>query len=403
MINQAVPHHPNTRSGNIFVFAFIAITFFTISATAGTRLSNYHILPADTDKIYAGVEHAPQPKGGTDAFEKFFLDNMRYAFSGNTSQLQGRIYLRFVVEKDGSLSSINILTSTSKKITDAAISILKICPNWLPGTQDGKSVRVQHIVPISFDTNINNRADQPVLTRMAPANYSPDAEGVYSSVETSPVPPGGAEGMANFLKRNVHYPAIDKENNVQGRVIVQFIIEKDGSLSNLKAVRTPSATLGEEAIRALRLSPNWEPGKMHGEPVRVRAAVPVNFTLGPVKVNPGEFYESTLSKFIFSNIKYPKKLQDQNVSGMVIVNFIIDLNHNLNGVNILKSAGTELDNEVTTLVQNYQPPPNGPAGTYILVVRFYTNEKPPYEIIPKEILNTGHFVTDMLIMGSRYY
>ncbi len=101
---------------------------------------------------------------------------------------------------------------------------------------------------------------------------------VFSAVEKEPHFPGN---FGAFLARNIHYPAVDKDNNVQGRVFIQFVVEKDGSLSSYKVLRSPSQTLGDEAVRVLNLSPKWIPGYQNGKTVRVMFTVPISFTLAP--------------------------------------------------------------------------------------------------------------------------
>jgi TonB family protein len=81
------------------------------------------------------------------------------------------------------------------------------------------------------------------------------------------------------LAANIKYPAIDREKKITGKVYVTFVIEKDGTLSNVRAVRGPSETTMAEAARAIALSPKWNPGIQRGIPVRVNYTVPVNFTL----------------------------------------------------------------------------------------------------------------------------
>nr|WP_255563665.1 energy transducer TonB [Mucilaginibacter rivuli] len=95
-----------------------------------------------------------------------------------------------------------------------------------------------------------------------------------------PVPPGGLDGFNLFINSKIIYPAEDKKNEVQGRVIAQFVVEKDGSLSNIKILSQPSVTLGNEAIRVLKLSSKWTPGLQNGSAVRVRYTIPINFSLG---------------------------------------------------------------------------------------------------------------------------
>lgn len=96
---------------------------------------------------------------------------------------------------------------------------------------------------------------------------------------TAPVFPGGNDGWITFLRRTVRYPVIARENNIQGQVAVQFIVEADGSLSSFNVLSTPSGDLSKESLRVLSLSPKWKPATKNGRPVRVLFVTPINYTL----------------------------------------------------------------------------------------------------------------------------
>lgn len=104
-------------------------------------------------------------------------------------------------------------------------------------------------------------------------------EKVYDVVEEMPQFPGGPSALFEYLSNNLQYPVVAEENGVQGRVIVTFIVEKDGSISNAKVVKVVDPSLDKEAIRLVESMPNWIPGKQNGEPVRVKYTVPVTFRL----------------------------------------------------------------------------------------------------------------------------
>ncbi len=103
---------------------------------------------------------------------------------------------------------------------------------------------------------------------------------IFTAVETPPSFPGGIEKFYQFLANHIKYPVQAREKSIQGRVIAQFIVEKDGSLSEIKTLREPGYGLGDEAVRVLSISPKWNPGIQNGKPVRVQYTVPVNFSLG---------------------------------------------------------------------------------------------------------------------------
>ena len=112
----------------------------------------------------------------------------------------------------------------------------------------------------------------------APADSTAKEE-VFMVVEQMPEYPGGMKEMLKFLQENVKYPENAMKNNVQGRVIVQFVVEKDGTPTEFKVARSVDPDLDAEALRVLQTMPKWKPGMQRGEVVRVKFTVPVSFKL----------------------------------------------------------------------------------------------------------------------------
>lgn len=113
----------------------------------------------------------------------------------------------------------------------------------------------------------------------APASIAASTEKVYDVVEQMPAYPGGQNGLFNYLSQSIKYPVIAEENGVQGRVIVKFIVERDGSISNIQVVKSVDPSLDKEAVRVTKSMPHWVPGKQNGETVRVYYTMPVTFRL----------------------------------------------------------------------------------------------------------------------------
>lgn len=106
-----------------------------------------------------------------------------------------------------------------------------------------------------------------------------DVNTVFVVVETMPEFPGGQQALFKYLNESVKYPVIAQENNIQGRVIVQFVVERDGSVTDVQVVRSVDPSLDKEAKRVISSMPKWSPGKQRGKAVRVKYTVPVNFKL----------------------------------------------------------------------------------------------------------------------------
>lgn len=102
---------------------------------------------------------------------------------------------------------------------------------------------------------------------------------IYIVVEEQPEFPDGLSAMMKWLKEHISYPAVAQEGRIQGRVIVNFVVEKDGSISNVQVVRGVDPSLDKEAVRVVESMPNWKPGKHKGENARVRFTLPVSFRL----------------------------------------------------------------------------------------------------------------------------
>ena len=103
---------------------------------------------------------------------------------------------------------------------------------------------------------------------------------VFVIVESMPEFPGGQQALFKYLSENVKYPVIAQENGIQGRVVCQFVVNKDGSIDDIEVVRSGGdPSLDKEAVRLIRSMPKWKPGRHKGKAVRVKYAVPVNFKL----------------------------------------------------------------------------------------------------------------------------
>ena len=102
---------------------------------------------------------------------------------------------------------------------------------------------------------------------------------VFDVVEEMPQFPGGQAALLEYLSKNIKYPVVAEENGVQGRVIVTFVVERDGSITDVKVVKSVDPSLDKEATRVVKSMPKWQPGKQNGSAVRVKYTVPVTFRL----------------------------------------------------------------------------------------------------------------------------
>ncbi len=117
------------------------------------------------------------------------------------------------------------------------------------------------------------------ITKEIDANSIDNDNAVFILVEQMPEFPGGQDGVRRFLSATIEYPKEAQARKIKGKVFVSFIIEKDGSVSNVKVMRKVNPLLDEEAVRVIKLMPKWTPGVQRGKPVRVSYTIPINFSL----------------------------------------------------------------------------------------------------------------------------
>jgi TonB family protein len=101
---------------------------------------------------------------------------------------------------------------------------------------------------------------------------------IFMKTEHEPEFRGGIEKLYRYLEKNLRYPAAAKENNIEGKVFVTFVVEKDGSLTDIRILKSLSPETDAEAIRLMQACPKWSPGIQNGRPVRVQYSMPVSFT-----------------------------------------------------------------------------------------------------------------------------
>jgi protein TonB len=118
-----------------------------------------------------------------------------------------------------------------------------------------------------------------VLAQKTVVSQKDQKEEPFDVVEDMPAFPGGMEAMIQFISSNIQYPADAQKQKVDGRVLVNFVVEKDGSITEVKVVKPTFPSLDAEAIRVVKAMPKWKPGYQRGQAVRVQFTMPINFSL----------------------------------------------------------------------------------------------------------------------------
>jgi len=211
----------------------------------------------DDDKVYKEVDIMPQFPGGDSELLKFLSKSIQYPAVAFDNKVEGRVVASYIVEKDGSCTNYEIVKSLEPSLDKEALRILKTMPKWTPGKNDGKTVRVKYTVPVTFRI-------QKELDRLSAA---------------IPQFPGGEPALIQYVARSVSYPQVAQDKGIQGVVTIQFMVETDGSLSNVSIKKGVDSSLDQEAVRVIKSMPKWIPAKKEGKAVRMESELPITFRL----------------------------------------------------------------------------------------------------------------------------
>jgi TonB family protein len=412
-----------------------------------------------SNEIFVVVEQQPEFPGGTKGLMEWLGANIQYPKEAHEKGIEGRVIVNFVVEKDGSVSDVNVVRGQDPLLDAEATRVVPLMPNWTPGLQRGERVRVRYTLPIVFripaidtkgstvighkqSTNDDDNElivmqgsgsmkdvtpqtlslkfgkDKPIyvldgervediesidpkniesisvlknessiakygeegkngvieitsksaIAKSAAIDYAKEKlakspDDVFVVVEEQPQFPGGTQAMMKFLGENIIYPAEAHKNGIQGRVIVNFVVNKDGSLSDINIVRGQDPLLDAEAMRVISTMPNWKPGMQRGEAVNVRYTLPIVFRLQGDKGVEKEKEAVTVSeeksdandkafyKFISKNAKYPVIAQENGIMGFVKASYDVSSNGEVSNIKIVEGADPALDAELTRIIK----------------------------------------------------
>ncbi len=338
------------------------------------------------DKVFTIVQQQPIFRGDIN---KWLVDNIQYPQQAKIDNIQGTVYVSFIVEENGSVSNVKILRGVDSYLDNEGVRVVSMMPKWSPGMQNNQAVRVQYNLPIRF--TLRNGNDNTIITPIKDNNE------VYDNPQMQPKFPGDVN---NYMARNMVYPSDARKNNIQGTVYISFIIEKNGSVSNplvFKGVDGGDA-LNKEALRIVSMMPDWTPGMQNGQMVRTKYMLPVQFELNvsasqPEKSNTSygstqsaadpdgntiqvdqkpEFHGNLLS-FLAANLHYPEQSKTNKIEGSVYTSFVVGTDGVVSGAKIEKSGGSREDMEKEAIRLIYAMPLWKPAmfNGQPLAVRLY--------------------------------
>lgn len=275
-------------TGRIKYALYVSLTFILFCA------DNIGVMAQSADKVNTSpseaqdttvhkvVEQMPEFPGGLGKCMFFLAKHIKYPKEAFNNGEEGRVIVQFVVNRNGRITEEKIVQGVSPSLDAEALRVIKSMPKWKPGTQNGKAVRVLFTLPIAF--KLDNKKDT-TITQVDSIAIKPEdkakanEEKVVYLVEKKPEFPGGMNTFMKWFAKNMKYPEIAQKEKIQGKVIVSFIVEKDGSITNAEVKQSVSPALDAEALRIINTMPAWIPGKVRGKAVRSYYSLPVMFNL----------------------------------------------------------------------------------------------------------------------------
>lgn len=174
----------------------------------------------------------------------------------------------YIVKKDGTLSNVEIIQTEGETVLrDELMRIFNTMPKWHPLklSNDG----TVHSYDM-FNYRLSSSNGEAILSSDAP---------IYTFVDQMPTYRGGVSALNEYLSKNLKYPVVAEEHKIQGRVFVNFVVEPNGSITNVGVARSVDPSLDKESVRVIKNMPRWEPGKNKGKKVRVKLTLPITFRL----------------------------------------------------------------------------------------------------------------------------
>ncbi|MEZ5037094.1 MAG: energy transducer TonB [Chitinophagales bacterium] len=310
-----------------FKTTYLIVLLFVFSSISAQDTTQTNILK--------WAEVMPKFPGGDKALIQYLATNIFYPVEARLKEIQGKVIVGFYIDKEGNVKGSNIVKSLGGGCDEEALRVVNSLPKWIPGMHNGEPVNVSYHFPVTF--KIEYREEDS---------------------ETSTYP-GGTNALLKFLADNLQYPNEAREAGKQGVVKVQFYIDIDGSIQDLKVISDQVGSgCAEEALRIIRLMPNWIPGTKNGNPIKVPYTVPITFKLDDntkikdntkIEVNyENETIQTTLPQFPGGNIKlmkflgkelfYPEEARNKGLEGKVIISFDVDIDGTILNPKIIKDA-----------------------------------------------------------------
>ena len=196
------------------------------------------------------------------SFNDWVVSKIKYPSEARTKEIQGRVTVNYTIEDDGSISKVNLLGNPDPLLGDAAVKVVQASPKWNPAKNPEAKDPFSSMVAIKFELPNKVLKDDG-----------------YVMVLKMPQYPGAEGELMNFITTNIKYPEAAKADKIEGRVIIRFIINKDGNAEEPVILKGIHPLLDAEAIRVVKMLKGFTPGYQGDKPVNVYYTLPIPFSL----------------------------------------------------------------------------------------------------------------------------
>jgi TonB family protein len=251
---------PSNRHFSAKIGLIVALLLVSLFLLISIRNSDSEL---ESD-VYVIVEQMPELIGGLSELQA----KVKYPEIARKANVEGRVVVQFVVDENGNVRDTEVLRGAGAGLDEEAARVISEHAEFTPGRKDGKHVAMKTSIPIVF--KLNNEFES-----LSEQSQPSDKQDTYEIVEQMPELVGGLSG----LQAKVKYPEIARKANVEGRVIVQFVVDENGNARDTEVLRGVGAGLDEEATRVILEEAKFIPGRQRGRAAPMKVSLPIVFKL----------------------------------------------------------------------------------------------------------------------------
>ncbi len=327
------------------------------------------------------VDQQARFQGGTlEDFRQWIQKNLVYPRAAKENGITGKVMVQFAVNAEGKISDVKVIKGVDPSLDNETVRVIHLSPAWTPARNDGKKVAQMFVMPVIFSLEkkqvAGNSPEQVIVEKQLqgiPENQQ--GEPAFLIVEQQAAFQGGSfEQFKVWVQEHLVYPATAKEDGIFGRVTLQFAVNSQGKVCDVKVLRGVDPSLDQEAVRVTSSSPDWIPAKQSGKNVRQQFVMPVVFTLGNKELpdftarqypdvlilNPAPDVHAKFQggdifafyKWAQQHLIYPPEAKKNKITGEVLVSFAVSSTGQVTSVKVSKSTNPLFDAEAIRVIES---------------------------------------------------